>query len=159
MFSQACVIPTVHGGHAWQGEHGWQAACVAGGCAFQGVCTVGGGRGACMTGEGAWQERWSLKRAVHILLECIIVCKSSLLPWILYPDFDNCIINKMCDFQLLAAFLSVYEFRRGVHSSAVFLGFWTLEALLFIIPFRSLILHIKYEDGVSSFMLLTKLIQ
>ena len=76
----------------------------------------------------------------------------------LYPDFDNCIFNKMCDFQLLAAFLSVYEFRRGVHSSAVFLGFWTLEALLFIIPFRSLILHIKYEDGVSNFVLLTKLI-
>ena len=34
------------------GGHGWQGACVAGGCAFQGVCTVRGGKGACMAGEG-----------------------------------------------------------------------------------------------------------
>ena len=45
MFSQACVIPTVHGGHAWQGGHEWQGACGAGGYAFQGVRTVGGCQG------------------------------------------------------------------------------------------------------------------
>ena len=43
------------------------------------------GRGACMAGGGhvwqggvhgrghAWQERWPLQQAVHILLECILV--------------------------------------------------------------------------------------
>ena len=49
------------GGHAWQGGHVWQGACVA-----------GGGHG----GEGGghtWQERWPLLRAVHILIECILV--------------------------------------------------------------------------------------
>ena len=39
-------------------RHVWQGACLAGGRAWQGR---------------VWQERWPLQRAVHILLECILV--------------------------------------------------------------------------------------
>ena len=52
-------------GHMWQGEHAWQGVCMAGG----------------MHGKGhMWQEgvhageKWLLKWAVRILLECILVC-------------------------------------------------------------------------------------
>ena len=43
--------------------------------AWQGVCVVGAlhGKGACVAGGCAWQERRSLQRAVCILLECILV--------------------------------------------------------------------------------------
>ena len=40
----------------WGGMHG--VLCVAWGCAWQGACV---------------QERWPLKQAVRILLECILV--------------------------------------------------------------------------------------
>ena len=49
------------GGHVWHGGgHEWQGACMAEGCASWG--------GGC-----AWQEKRQLHRAIHILLECILV--------------------------------------------------------------------------------------
>ena len=55
-------------GHAWQGgmakRHAWLG-------------------GACVVGGRAWQERWSLQRAVRILLECILVENKSV-PYIIY---------------------------------------------------------------------------
>ena len=72
-------------GHAWQGMciaggiHGREGAYMAGDC-MAGGCVAGDmhGRGhvwwgACMAGGHAWQERWPLQQAVHILLECILV--------------------------------------------------------------------------------------
>ena len=71
----ACVA----GGHAWQGAcvaegdmHGrghvwngctWAGVCMAGGCAWQGVCMP----------PGHYEIRSVNARAVHILLECILV--------------------------------------------------------------------------------------
>ena len=81
---------SVHGGwrHACQGVGGW--ACMAGGAcmvdgghACQGGLHVGGtcmpggihGRGACVAGGHVWQILRDTvnERAVHILLECILV--------------------------------------------------------------------------------------
>ena len=83
MFSQACIIPSVHGGEggcmhgeggcAWQKEgvhgsewgmhsergHSWWGACMAGGCVWW--------WGACVA-EGMQPLQWM----VHILLECIL---------------------------------------------------------------------------------------
>ena len=61
MFSQVRVKNSVHGG----GSVGW--ACMAGGGVAGGMCGRRGGWEACV------QERWPLKRAVRILLECILV--------------------------------------------------------------------------------------
>ena len=46
MFSQACIIPSVHRG-----------VCMAGVCVWQGACMVGGmcGRKTCMAGGHAWR--------------------------------------------------------------------------------------------------------
>ena len=68
------------GGHAWQG-HAWQGdvcgkgAHMAGGHAWQGHAWQGDvcGKGTCGGGGTCVQERWPLKRAVRILLECILV--------------------------------------------------------------------------------------
>ena len=71
MFSQVSVIlfkgrGSVHG----------RGVCVAGVCVWQGgvlrrgVCVW---RGVCLAGVHVWQERRSLQRTVHILLECILV--------------------------------------------------------------------------------------
>ena len=49
----ACKAGGVHGEGAWQ----------------RGVC----GKGTCMAGGHAWQEKWPLQWAVCILLECILV--------------------------------------------------------------------------------------
>ena len=66
----ACVA----GGHAWQGgvcgggRVWWGGACVAGGCAWQGACV------ACPPSLQALGLRYTVnKRAVRILLECILV--------------------------------------------------------------------------------------
>ena len=69
LFSQACVIPSVHrGGTCVEvgGMHGNGRGCAAkGGHAWQrGMCVA---RGACV------QEKRPLKRAVRILLECNLV--------------------------------------------------------------------------------------
>ena len=67
IFSEACVKNSVHGGHAWQGGmHG-------GGVHGRGACVV---VGTCMAGGGhAWQILRDTvnERAVHILLECILM--------------------------------------------------------------------------------------
>ena len=47
----------------------WWEACVAGGDMHGMGCPWQGG----MCGGACMQERWPLKRAVHILLECILV--------------------------------------------------------------------------------------
>ena len=60
------------GGHAWQRGHVWQGACMAeGGMHGEGVYLVG----VCMVGGHAWQILRDTvnERAVHILLECILV--------------------------------------------------------------------------------------
>ena len=55
-------------GRGLGGMHGWRGMC-GWGCAFV------AGRGVCMAGGHAWQERQPLQQAVHILLECILVFK------------------------------------------------------------------------------------
>ena len=98
MFSQASVILSGGGGHAWQREayvvkgdvHGkgghvsQMGACVVkgdmhgkGACVARGTCMAKGvymAKG-CMHGKGgcAWQERWPLQQTVCILKECILV--------------------------------------------------------------------------------------
>ena len=88
MFLHLSVSHSVYGGggmqegHARQGGHAWQGACIVGvmlgrGCASQGcVCgggMHGGGGGHSWQGGLRIQERWPLKQMVHILLECILV--------------------------------------------------------------------------------------
>ena len=70
------------GGHAWQGAcmawhmhgrgHVWWGAWMAGGCVWQGMSAW---QGACMAGGHVWQILQDMlnERAVHILLECILV--------------------------------------------------------------------------------------
>ena len=63
----ACVAGGMHGGHVW-------LVCMVGGKCGRGDmhgmgCAWQGG----MCGGSCMQERWPLKRAVHILLECILV--------------------------------------------------------------------------------------
>ena len=83
---EACMhgrVKGVHGrGHVWRGGHAWQGECVAIGCMAGGACTVGGmcDRGVCVCGM---QERWPLKQAIGILLECILV-------------FHTCVQNNIC---------------------------------------------------------------
>ena len=57
----------------WQGGH--VRDMHGGGCPFQGRAWQGGmcGRGDMHDGGCAWQERWPLKRAGRIPLECILV--------------------------------------------------------------------------------------
>ena len=94
-----CGTGHVWWGHAWQGGgmcgrgHAFQGACMAGGVCMARGARVGGGmhggghallracmagghawQGTCMAGEHAWQGKQQLQQAVHILLECIIVC-------------------------------------------------------------------------------------
>ena len=62
------------GMHGHGGGHVRQGVCIARVCAFGDMCGVG-----CMA-EGMWQwacvqERRQLKRAIRILLECILVLK------------------------------------------------------------------------------------
>ena len=71
IFSEARVSHSVHG-RVHGGGCAWQGACVAGGmcgACMVGVCMAGGmpDRGGCI------QERRPLKRAVRILLECILM--------------------------------------------------------------------------------------
>ena len=56
-------------------EHAWQGACMAGGVHGGNVHGSSGCAGQeDMSGRGhSWQERWPLKRAEYILLECILV--------------------------------------------------------------------------------------
>ena len=66
IFSEACDSHSVHGRHAWQGDMHGRGTCVA---------------GTCVAGGHAWQEgeevcvheRRSIKQAVRILLESILV--------------------------------------------------------------------------------------
>ena len=51
--------------------------------------------------------------------------------------------------QLLAMFVIRYEFKKGVHSGGVLFWYWFLHAVLGIVPFRSLIINITYDDNVS----------
>ena len=88
----------VGGLHGRQDMYGRGRVCmVGGGCAWLGACMAGVVcgedmccRGACMVWGCVFQERWPLKEAVCILLECIIVqsfdfrIELSLL--MLYPD-------------------------------------------------------------------------
>ena len=69
----------VAGGHGWQlgvhgkgGMHG-RGACVAGGMHGRGMCSRGHGSKGGVNGKGHACRRRSLKRAVRILLECILV--------------------------------------------------------------------------------------
>ena len=87
----------MHGvGHVWQGFvydregmngwmvcvlgwHVWQGVCMVGVCVAGGACMEGVymrgmcvGGGVCMAGA-CTQERWPMKQAVRILLECILV--------------------------------------------------------------------------------------
>ena len=72
----ACMVG--EGAYVAEGMHG-RGACMAGGMHGRGHAWQGGGmhgRGArAWRGEGgsAWQEKRQLQRAVHILLECILV--------------------------------------------------------------------------------------
>ena len=78
-------------GCAWQG-YAWQGMCMAEGACVVGACMAGGKFGrvgmisrgrACMEGvhgEACVQDRRPLKRAVHILLECILVKGKFCLP-------------------------------------------------------------------------------
>ena len=60
------------GGHAWQGDMcGGSGACMVWGMHGRGHVW----RGVCMLGGHPWQEKWQLQRAVHILLECILVLR------------------------------------------------------------------------------------
>ena len=91
IFSQVSVSLFTGGGHAcWEEVRMPRRVCMPGGHACQGgmcggghVCLVGGCVAGGMHGGGhAWQERWSLQRAVRILLECILVfrlCGSKIL--------------------------------------------------------------------------------
>ena len=55
------------GGVCMAGGHAWQEVCTAGVC-------IAGARVGGMQGRGrGWQERRPLQRAVRILLECILV--------------------------------------------------------------------------------------
>ena len=68
------------GGHAWQGGHVWgMGTCMARGeCVVEGVRGKRGGMHGREFGGGACvQERRPLKRAVRILLECILVITNS----------------------------------------------------------------------------------
>ena len=56
--------------------------------------------------------------------------------------------------QVVAAFLTHYEFRKGVHSGGVLFVLWSILVIFLIAPFRSIILHAR--DGnpmVSTFRL------
>ena len=76
----------VAGRQAWQGRHAWQGVCMTGGMCGRWVCGRGGmlGRGACMAGgvhgmhappaDTITYGDMVNERAVHILLECILVC-------------------------------------------------------------------------------------
>ena len=71
-----CVAGGVHGGG---GMHG-RGACMAGGMRGKGTCVAREvhGRARGMHGRGSVhgvQERWTLKRVVRILMECILVFK------------------------------------------------------------------------------------
>ena len=102
------------GGHAWQGRvwwgmHdrrglAWQGVCVVGEvCVARGNMWQGGmyGRGD-MCGRGVCvQEKRSLKRAVRILLECILVYFSA------YTQFDNCLGTSLDGCQKLV--LAIFE--------------------------------------------------
>ncbi len=52
---------------------------------------------------------------------------------------------------MLIAFLSAYEFTKGIHSGGLVFFFWVLQLILNIVPFRSLILNIRYDDQVLLF--------
>ena len=47
--------------------------------------------------------------------------------------------------QVVAAFLTHYEFRKGVHSGGVLFVLWSILVIFLIAPFRSIILHTR--DG------------
>ena len=90
------------GGHTWQGRvwwdmhgrgHLWQERCVwQGGMHGKGdMC----GRGVCV------QEKRPLKRAIRILLECILVYFSA------YTQFDNCLGTSLDGCQKLV--LAIFE--------------------------------------------------
>ena len=77
MTGAACVAGVWGACIAWHGMHGWRGMCDLGGggaCVARG-CAFVAGRGVCMAGGHAWQERQPLHQAVHILLECILVFK------------------------------------------------------------------------------------
>ena len=79
-------------GHVWQGRCVWQGAiCGKGACMAGGTC----GRGVCV------QEKRPLKRAVRILLECILVYFSA------YTQFDNCLGTSLDGCQKLV--LAIFE--------------------------------------------------
>ena len=78
-------VGCVHGRGGMHGRWGctWQGACIAGGGMHgRGACMAGGmcGRGhawqGCVRGMPHWQILRDMvnERAVHILLECILVC-------------------------------------------------------------------------------------
>ena len=52
--------------------------------------------------------------------------------------------------QVMAAFLTHYEFRKGAHSGGVLFILWLLLVVLLIIPFRSIILHQRSANPVVS---------
>ena len=59
--------------------------------------------------------------------------------------------------QSLSAFLTHYEFRKGIHSSGILFILWAILTVLLIVPFRSLILHISYDNNVSVTFILMKI--
>ena len=94
MFSQSCVIPSVHRVGGYPSMQG------GGGCVYPSIqlgrgCLSGGVSGQRLSGQGVsgqgclprrvsaqgcvftTQQRWPLKRAVHIILECIRVLANS----------------------------------------------------------------------------------
>ena len=52
-------------------------------------------------------------------------------------------------FQMLATFLTHYEFRKGVISGGVLFFYWMLLSFLGVVPFRSNIMRIQKAEQVS----------
>ena len=52
-------------------------------------------------------------------------------------------------FQMLATFLTNYEFRKGVISGGVLFFYWLLLSFLGVVPFRSNIMRLQNAEQVS----------
>ena len=59
------------------------------------------------------------------------------------------ITRRVFMFQVLATFLTNYEFRKGVISGGVLFFYWLLLSFLGVVPFRSNIMRLQKAEQVS----------
>ena len=139
IFRSVCQEFCPQGGHVWQGGHAWQGtawqggvrgkgACMAGrGCAWQGVCVVGGGMcgggvhggdvaggmhgggGVCMACRPPRQAlRDTVNERAGILLECVLV-------WVTL-HWQTCVLTQIWIVKVLENGLGTYCFPMLVNS-------------------------------------------